>query len=324
VSAADRWYAAFFFTVSAPPAAGERAGVNILTRRQVDAECRESIFHEVNLPAQYLAAIGQATEKDNPVFLRGEAGTGKAYLAKTIYLRGAHANAPFVSINCSQLSARAWTWLLTRANSPLCDTGNVLFFQNVDALEEARRHQLLAFFLESRVPRRNYLLFSCRDSADSEIVTEYINRLGCFPITTTPLRAHPVEVDRAVQLFLNRYAIRCGVTAGIRDDALATLRQYRWPQNYLQFQRIMERLAGAFKDRLISSGDVKEALRAEVDISPSGTEAAAGVTLDLSRPLSEINRQIIRLLLEENGGNQSLTAKSLGLSRTTLWRMLKE
>ena len=53
------------------------------------------------------------------------------------------------------------------------------------------------------------------------------------------------------------------------------------------------------------------------------TELCANTFLDLIKPLSEINSDIIRILLEQNGGNQSQTAKSLGISRTTMWRMLK-
>ena len=52
-------------------------------------------------------------------------------------------------------------------------------------------------------------------------------------------------------------------------------------------------------------------------------ELCANTFQDLTKPLSEINSDIIRILLEQNGGNQSQTAKSLGISRTTMWRMLK-
>ena len=46
--------------------------------------------------------------------------------------------------------------------------------------------------------------------------------------------------------------------------------------------------------------------------------------LDLNRPLHEIDREIALLVLQECNGNQSATAKQLGISRTTLWRLLKE
>ena len=45
-------------------------------------------------------------------------------------------------------------------------------------------------------------------------------------------------------------------------------------------------------------------------------------TLDLSRPLSDITMDIIRLVLEENGGNQSAAAKQLKIGRSTLWRYM--
>ncbi|MEG2870930.1 MAG: helix-turn-helix domain-containing protein, partial [Clostridium sp.] len=55
----------------------------------------------------------------------------------------------------------------------------------------------------------------------------------------------------------------------------------------------------------------------------SRSNAASLSHLNLERTLDEINQDIIQFVLEENGGNQSLTAKKLGISRTTLWRLLK-
>ncbi len=46
--------------------------------------------------------------------------------------------------------------------------------------------------------------------------------------------------------------------------------------------------------------------------------------LRLDRTLDEINRDIIRAVLDETNGNQSAAAKRLGISRTTLWRFLKQ
>ena len=46
-------------------------------------------------------------------------------------------------------------------------------------------------------------------------------------------------------------------------------------------------------------------------------------SFNLNRTLDEINQDIIHAVLEETGGNQSAAAKRLGISRTTLWRLLK-
>ena len=50
----------------------------------------------------------------------------------------------------------------------------------------------------------------------------------------------------------------------------------------------------------------------------------AAVPLDLGRSLEEINQDVARRVLEETGGNQTAAAKRLGISRTTLWRLLKD
>ena len=46
--------------------------------------------------------------------------------------------------------------------------------------------------------------------------------------------------------------------------------------------------------------------------------------LDLNRTLQEIERDVALRVLEESGGNQTAAAKRLGISRTTLWRLLKK
>ena len=50
----------------------------------------------------------------------------------------------------------------------------------------------------------------------------------------------------------------------------------------------------------------------------------AAVPLDLGRTLEEINQDVALRVLEETGGNQTAAAKRLGISRTTLWRLLKK
>ena len=105
---------------------------------------------------------------------------------------------------------------------------------------------------------------------------------------------------------------------------MSLLLHYPWPQNYNQLIRVVTKVATLAGDGFITKAMVEEALTTEMFFTQGETDQSANTFLDLTKPLNEINADIVRVLLEQNNGNQTLTAKSLGISRTTMWRMLKE
>ena len=87
----------------------------------------------------------------------------------------------------------------------------------------------------------------------------------------------------------------------------------------------MGALAVTAAGQVITAQDVRDILRKErhVGTFSPGAENAA-VPLDLSRPLEEITQEVARWVLEENDGNQTAASRQLGISRTTLWRLLQK
>lgn len=322
-------YVSFYFFTTLPPAAGDKYGISYHSQEELEQACGQSIYSVVGLTSQYHRAIGQACAGREPVFLSGETGTGKEYIARILYLRGPMCCQPFVQIDCSLQGRKTWAYLLGHHNSPLCDTDNTLFFQNLEALDEAQWHQLLAFLLEGRVYKNNRLIFSCAQAPHlphvQQMTQEFINRLSCFPLFLAPLRTQPAQLDMAFDLFLDHHAISTGAQlAGIDSAALELLHQYSWPQNYLQFRRVMGRLTAQAKGAQISPEEVRQALQQELSFAQTSAAGPSAAALDLSRPLSEIDREIVQIVLEKHGDNQTRAAQSLGISRTTLWRMLKD
>lgn len=322
-------YVSFYFFTTLPPAAGDKYGISYHSQEELEQACNQSIYGVAGLTSQYRRAVGQACAGREPVFLCGETGTGKEHIARVLYLRGPMCRQPFVQIDCSLLGRKTWAYLLGHHNSPLCDTDNTLFLQNLDALDETQWRQLLAFLLEGRVDKNNRLIFSCTQAPHlayvQEMTREFIDRLSCFPLTLTPLRGQPAQLDMAVDLFLDHHAISTGVQLGGLDSAaLEVLHQYPWPQNYLQFRRVMGRLTAQAKGPQISLEEVQEALQQELSFAPTSAAGPSAAALDLSRPLNEIDREIVQIVLEKHGDNQTRAAQSLGISRTTLWRMLKD
>ena len=113
---------------------------------------------------------------------------------------------------------------------------------------------------------------------------------------------------------------------GAGEEALQLLREYRWPHNYTQFQRVVLEIAAQAPGQTITAEHTRRVLqkeRYECVLSSRGAENTV-IPLDLDRPLREIERDIVCRVLAENGNNQTEAARRLGLSRTTLWRLLRE
>lgn len=112
-------------------------------------------------------------------------------------------------------------------------------------------------------------------------------------------------------------------TYGLEDGALKSLQGYDWPHNYAQFKRVMRELALACPGRSITEQDVAGILAREKNMTSTGKYIEGqDVPLDLRMTLEELDKEIVRRVLEEEGGNQSATARRLGIGRTTLWRLL--
>ena len=87
----------------------------------------------------------------------------------------------------------------------------------------------------------------------------------------------------------------------------------------------MSELTVTASNQIITAGDVRRILGKERHVGVfTVREENSPAPLDLNRPLQEIDRDVALRVLEESGGNQTAAAKRLGISRTTLWRLLKK
>ena len=88
----------------------------------------------------------------------------------------------------------------------------------------------------------------------------------------------------------------------------------------MQLSNVLERLQAGAQGTILPQ-DVEKALAQEELMAQ---QAKSSIPLDLSRPLEEIHREIARRVLRAKGGNRSQAAASLGIARSTLWRLLKQ
>lgn len=321
-------YVAFYFTTSKPPLTSNKCGINYSNRKEVEKYYLNSVYIIMDSITELNSTIDHVNENFSPVIILGEEGTGKEQIAKAIYLRSSIKDQPFVQIDCTLLSEKVWDYLLNHHNSPLCDSGNTIFIRNVNALTEQQQKQLLIALTDMEICKRNRVIFSCISDSEGTLDSNamaFVNRLHCFIITLPTLRDNPSHIDSIVKLYLNRLNIDMAKQIlGISPDAMEMIRNFSWPYNYVQFSRVMSNLIIASTESYINSDNVREVLNKErIVTTVSHTSKDSIGSLNLSKPLSEINKEIAAIVIESQNGNQRKAAESLGISRTTLWRLIK-
>lgn len=319
---------AFFFAARKSPIPFSQMGIRFLTSPEAENAFYNSIFSFAGTVGDQQDEIAKVNQSAAPVMVAGEDGTGKEPVISVIYLRSVLKNNPLVSINCSLLNEKSWAFLLEHHSSPLADKGNTLYFSNVDVLTAERRHQLLAVLSEMEVCRRNRVIFSCVCQPREYITpagAEIMDRLCCLSLYLPPLRSQPDRIPPLVNLSLSHLNVELArQIVGAEPEAIELLKSFSWPHNYTQFRRVIGELAVTAEGQIITAESVRGLLKKEryVGAFSAGTENAAA-PLDLSRTLDEISRDVALRVLEETGGNQTAAAKRLGISRTTLWRLMR-
>lgn len=321
-------YVVFYFSSNKVPFASSKYGVQYLNKKDVENSFFNSFYSVTSAIGEMQATVEQMTQTSFPIMIIGEEGTGKAQVAGAIYAQSALQSNPLITINFALMNDKSWTYLTNHYNSPFNDNNNTIYLKNIDVLPEDRHRQLLSLIVDMNLCRRNRLLFSCVSEADGAIpkpCMDFINLLSCLTFHLPPLRERKEEIPTLANLYLSTLNVHLAKEIlGLEQGAMDLLISYNWPYNYTQFKRILSELTVITTTPYITENTVSALLSKEkTTAGPSGQPPALS-SLNLNRPLSEINQDIINAVLENTGGNQSAAAKCLGISRTTLWRLLKQ
>lgn len=264
---------------------------------------------------------------DHPVMILGEEGTGREQIARALYLHSEKKNHPFVVVNGEGISDRSWNFLTSHPASPLNTLHTAVFFYHTEKLSLQRQQALLSMIEETGMTRRLWLIFACEavDGRPKHAFTRELNtRLSPLIIDPPTLRSRRDEIPALASLYLSNLNVELGRQIfGFEPAALEMLTRYDWPGNYTQFKQVLHDAALRTDGMYISVMDTAELLAGvkkfyHLQTSELGGFSAGNLTLQ------EMTRKIIENSLAENNGNQSLTARKLGISRSTLWRILSE
>ncbi len=321
------------FTRTKIPAKIDRHGITYTDMTAVRADLASVNLLTLLNDADF-ARLKAINRSSDPVFLTGEPNCYKSKIAKYLYLTGPLHTKPLILIDCMALDPNGWQFLMTNEHSPLTESGLTVLIKNLSCLDETKRTAFLNYVQVNLFCKRNRVYFVHTKTEDPEsrhFISQLVQKTYCQVFEVPPLADRLDKLDACISVFLSRKNQITGEqVTGIEPKARKALQAYRWPYNYKQLERVMERLYDAAENGQITLQAATAVLQGESlleDVPENGTVTGASrsrSSIDLSGTLDEITKSIVLQVLDECGGNQRAAAKRLQISRTTLWRMLKE
>lgn len=309
-------------------AAAAHAGIEWLNADEVEARYESSTYGIVEDAAAVAAPVRESYARGVPLMLEGELGAGQDQIAKRLYLDGPYADQPFVSVALDELTDRGWRHLLKSSESPLFQTGLTLCIGGWHAVGPQRLRELVSAMIDTALATRCHVVLTANDmpgGGESDQAAFVTERLACA-VSVAPAIAEQGGASEKVARYLEYLADMFETaTPALSFAAAKTLDAYRWPRNYLQLREVSERLY-----ILVGTGtaerEVAEEVLAQEDVIKTATFGAPTLESDLYilRPLVDTERDIARLVVGHLHGNRTRAAEVLGISRTTLWRLLKD
>ncbi|HLT74681.1 MAG TPA: sigma-54 dependent transcriptional regulator [Ohtaekwangia sp.] len=285
--------------------------------------------------------IDRVAETDADVLILGENGTGKEVVARAVHRKSLRKNNVFMSVDLGALTESLFESELfgyvkgaftdarqDKAGRIEAADGGTLFLDEIGNLSLSLQAKLLTVLQQRRITRLgatketpvDFRLICATNMDLHDMVVrktfrqDLLYRINTVEIRVPPLRERPEDIGPLVEYFLNRYAQKYRRTGLRLEKSLITkLRKYSWPGNIRELQHAVERAVILNEGKLISSAEL---------FIHGGHQPRNSVTEP--RTMDEMEKQFIRESLNQHDGNVTNTARTLGMTRTALYRRMKK
>ena len=250
--------------------------------------------------------------------VEGEPGAGKQTLARFLYRQAAAAHDGFARSGFRRCDAREWLLWETDPRSIVGFT----YLDRVDLLAPPGQALLLRILknLDTRKTGSSMLLASTESSlrdlaASGAFLSDLAFRLTAIRFVIPPLRERREDILPLATMFLDRIRLRYKMPRlSLSSGAASLLVQHHWPGNVRELSSVLESAVLECTNGVIGAEDLS--------ISPAPAPITGPVSTPESLNLDAVIQRHLRYVLELNYGNKQRTARQLGISRSTLYRML--
>ena len=319
---------------------------NIRLREQVQGRRRfGEIIGDSPGMLQVFEMIDKVAGVDCSVIIHGESGTGKELIARALHRESPRRNGPFVSFNCASFTEElvanelfghekgAFTGA-TETKAGLLETAHkgTLFLDEVADMPMPMQIKLLRVLQERKLLRVGGVRLIEIDvrviAATNKDIKQMVDaglfrhdlfyRLNVVYLEIPPLRQRKEDIPLLTIHFIDKYnKIFHRKVTGAHQEFLHLLFAYSFPGNVRELENIVERAVALAQSDKLSINELPPELKANQTTSDAGP--AQGIL-----PLRDYENDYIRAVYNYTEHNQVRTAELLGISRTTLWRKLKE
>ncbi|MGG3915928.1 PrpR N-terminal domain-containing protein [Rossellomorea vietnamensis] len=314
---------------SVTPIMSSKFGVTYEDKSEVEQKINKNLYKNPIITYEIGEKIKQLNSSNSPIIIVGERGTGKEIVSQSVFTSQNTNNHTLISINSNLLNDTMWKHLLNTSNGPFLKVGNTIQFNYFDKISNENLEKLLTIMESTNFHLNNRLIIFCEKTSEgitSESYKELMRRVNCISLHLPALRERKNEISAILTIFLNKVNIENNTDIlGYEPKALAALSQFNWPGNFQQLKQVLTELVFLSKSLYISSTNVNSILSKQKIVGNiPHTEEGMNISLNSSKTLHEFNLELIKLVIDQHNGNQTLAAEQLGISRTTLWRYLNK
>lgn len=329
-----------------------QGGLQIFASAYDDAHCpqrQHSVGHrspqaggEGPLPLELNVALSKtllAFNRDIPILINGQTGTGKEVVAKYLHEHGRRAKGPFVALNCSSIPTTlieselfgyepgAFTGAAKngRAGKLELANGGTLLLDEIGDMPVDLQARLLRVIQERRVYRvggstereLDFSLISATHRDLSQLIAEGLFREDLYyRVNGLRIKLPPLKERSDFNRIVDR------IIAEESDEAIAlstparnTLKSHAWPGNIRELRQVLK-LACA-----MTTNGIIEIAHLPAEITPPETDDSDELA---GNPLELAERDIFASKFAAHRGNISAVARTLGLSRATVYKKLRD
>ncbi len=318
-------------------------------RELVDKEFRlENVIGDSAKMREVLKLVGRVSRSDATVLIEGESGTGKELIAKGIHFAGKRSENTFIPLNCAAIPENlieaelfgskkgSFTGAMSDTKGKFEAANNgTLFLDEISAMPLDVQPKLLRVLQEQEivrvgenVPRPIDVRIIAATNQNLEKMIEegtfredLYFRLAVVPVKLPPLRVRREDIPLLINYFFKISKEKHDFkNLKIAREVFDDLSTYSFPGNVRELENLVERMVVLSDEQNLTLADVPEYVK-------NRAQNFGNVRFELPSEnisLDEVERDIINHALEMHDGNQSQTARYLGITRSALiYRMQK-